>query len=55
VSNGLQANKMAGVIENYFKFETRAVARLFQAEGVSECEIHRKLVSVYGKFSADRK
>jgi hypothetical protein len=43
----LQENKMAGVIENYSKFEAHAVVRLFQTEGVSE--IHRSLVSVYGQ------
>jgi hypothetical protein len=29
------------VTENYSKFEVRAVVRFFQAEGVSESEIHR--------------
>jgi hypothetical protein len=37
---------MAGVIENYFKFEVGAVVRFLQAEEVSQSEIHRRLVSV---------
>jgi hypothetical protein len=40
---------MEGVIENYSKSEVRAVVRFLQAEGVSEREIHRRLVSVYGQ------
>jgi hypothetical protein len=38
---------MAGVIENYFKFEVYAVVRFLQA-GVTHSEIYGKLVSVYG-------
>jgi hypothetical protein len=37
---------MAGVIKNYSKFEVHAVVRLLQAEGASQSEIHRRLVSV---------
>jgi hypothetical protein len=40
---------MAGVIENYSKFEVRTVVRFLQAGGVSQSEIHRRLVSVYGQ------
>jgi hypothetical protein len=40
---------MAGVIENYSKFEVRAVVRFWQVEGVSQSEIHRRLMSVYGQ------
>jgi hypothetical protein len=40
---------MASVIENYSKFEVRGVVRFLQAEGVSQSEIHRRLVSVYGQ------
>lgn len=36
-----QANEMAGVIENYFKFEVRTVIKFLQAEGVSQSEIHQ--------------
>jgi transposase len=46
---------MAGVIENYSKFEVYAVARFLQAEGVSQSEIHRRLVSVYGQNVFSRK
>jgi hypothetical protein len=38
---------MASVIENYFKFEVCTVVRLLQAEGVSQSEIHRWLVSLW--------
>jgi hypothetical protein len=38
---------MADVIENDSKFEVHAVVRFYQAEGVSQSEIHRRLVSVY--------
>jgi hypothetical protein len=34
----LEANKMAGVMENYAKFEFRAVVRLLQAEGASQSD-----------------
>jgi hypothetical protein len=40
---------MAGVIANYSNFEVRAVVRFSQAEGVSQREIQRRLVSVYGQ------
>jgi hypothetical protein len=40
---------MAGRIENYSKFEVCMVVRFLQAEGVSQSEIHRRLVSVYGQ------
>jgi hypothetical protein len=45
----LQAKKVAGVIENYSKFEIRTMVRLSQAERMSQSEIHRRLVSVYGQ------
>jgi DNA-binding NarL/FixJ family response regulator len=44
---------MAGVIKNYSKFEVRAVVRFVQ--GVSQSEIHRGLVSVYGQKVFSRK
>jgi hypothetical protein len=54
--SALQANKMAGVIENYSKFEVRPVVRFLQTEGVSQSEIQHRLVSIYGqKFSSERK
>jgi hypothetical protein len=40
---------MAGMMENYLKFEVHAVVRFLQAEGVSQTKIHRRLVSVYGQ------
>jgi hypothetical protein len=40
---------MAILIENYSEFEVRAVVRFLQAEGVSENEIHCRLVSVYAE------
>jgi hypothetical protein len=40
---------MADVTENYSKFEVRAVVRFLQAERMSQSEIHRRLVSVYGQ------
>jgi transposase len=46
---------MAGVIENYSKFEVRAVVRFLHAEGVSQSEIHHRLVSVYGQNVFSRK
>jgi hypothetical protein len=39
---------MAGVRENYSKCEAEAVVKFLQVEGVSESEIHRRLLSVYG-------
>jgi hypothetical protein len=39
---------MAGMIENYSKFEVRAVVRFLQAEGESHGKIHRWLASIYG-------
>jgi hypothetical protein len=45
---------MAGVSENYSKFEFRAVARSLQA-GVSHSEFHCRLVSVYGENAFSRK
>jgi hypothetical protein len=36
--------KLAGVIENYSKFEVCMVVTVVQAEGVNQREIHRKLV-----------
>jgi hypothetical protein len=46
---------MAGVIENYSKFEISAVIRFLQAEGVSESGILRMLESVYGRNVFSRK
>jgi hypothetical protein len=46
---------MAFVIENYSKFEVRAMVRFLKAEGVSQRKIHRKLVSVYGQNVFRRK
>jgi hypothetical protein len=46
---------MAGVIENYSKFEVRAVVRFLQADGVSQSEVHLRLVSVYGQNVFSRK
>jgi hypothetical protein len=40
---------MAGVIENYSKFEVFAVLRYLQAEGGSESDIHHREASIYGK------
>jgi hypothetical protein len=40
---------MAGVIENYSKFEVRSVVRFLQAEGVGQSKSHRRLVNVYGR------
>jgi hypothetical protein len=42
---------MAGVIGNYSKFEVRHL----QAGGVSQSEIHRRLVSVYDQNVFSRK
>jgi hypothetical protein len=41
------------VIENYSKFEVRAVVRLLQAEG--ESEIHCRLIFMSRTFSAEKK
>jgi hypothetical protein len=40
---------MASVIENYSKFEVRALVRFLRAEGLSQNEILSRLVSVYGQ------
>jgi hypothetical protein len=40
---------MAGVTENYSKIEVGAVIRFLQAEGVSQSEIRRRSLSVYGQ------
>jgi hypothetical protein len=40
---------MAGVIENYSKFEVSVVVRFLQVEGMIESEIHCRLVSVHGQ------
>jgi hypothetical protein len=45
----LQANKMDSVAENYSKSEVHTVVRFLQAEGASQSEIHRGLVSIYGQ------
>jgi hypothetical protein len=46
---------MAGVTENFSKFQVRAVARFLQAERVSQSEIQRRIVSVYGQKVFSRK
>jgi hypothetical protein len=46
---------MAGVSENYSTFEVRAAVRFLQGERVSQGEIHRRLVSVYGVNVFSRK
>jgi transposase len=46
---------MADVIENYSKFDVRAVLRFLQAEGVSQREIHRRFVNVYDQNVFSRK
>jgi hypothetical protein len=46
---------MARVLENYSKFEFRTVVKFFQAEGLSQREIHRRLVFTARKFSEGRK
>jgi hypothetical protein len=46
---------MADVIENYYKFEVRAVVRFLQAEGVSQRKLHREIESVYGDKVFSRK
>jgi hypothetical protein len=38
---------MAEAIQEYSKFEFCAVARFLQAAGVSQSEIHHKIMSVY--------
>jgi hypothetical protein len=43
------------VIENYSKFEVHTVVRFLHVEGVSQSEIHCKLVSVYGQNVFSRK
>jgi hypothetical protein len=40
---------MVGVIKIYSKSEVRAVVRFFPAEGVSQSEVHRKLVNVFSR------
>jgi hypothetical protein len=39
---------MAEIIENYSKFEVHVVVRSLQTEGVSQSEIHRRLVGDCG-------
>jgi hypothetical protein len=46
---------MAGVIENYSKFEVCMVIRFLQAGGVSQSKIHRGLVFMVRTFSAESK
>jgi hypothetical protein len=46
---------MAGVMENYSKFEVCAVIWFLQAEGVSQSEIHCRSVRVYGQNVFSRK
>jgi hypothetical protein len=46
---------MVDVIENYSKFEVRAVVRFLQALGLNQNEIHRRLVSVYRPNISRRK
>jgi hypothetical protein len=45
---------MASVIKNYSKFEVCMVVRFLPA-GVSQSEIHRRLVSIYGQNVLSRK
>jgi hypothetical protein len=45
---------MAGVSNYYSKFEVSGVVRILQ-EGVSQSEIHRRLLSVYGQKVFSRK
>jgi hypothetical protein len=40
---------MAGVIENYLKFEVCAVIRILQPEGARQNEIGSRLMSVYDR------
>jgi hypothetical protein len=40
---------MAGVVENYSKFEVCAAVRFLQAEGASRSEVLRRSASVYGR------
>jgi hypothetical protein len=46
---------MAGVIENYSKFEVCTVVGFLQPEGVGRSEIQRRLLSVYGQKVLSRK
>jgi chemotaxis receptor (MCP) glutamine deamidase CheD len=46
---------MAGVTENYSKLEVSVVVRFLQAEGVSQREIHCRLVFTARMFSAEQK
>jgi hypothetical protein len=48
-------NKMASVIENYSKFEVRAVVGFLHVERVSQSDIHRRLVFTARMFSTKRK
>jgi hypothetical protein len=41
--------KMATSIQNPAKYEVRAVIRFLRVKGETAAEIHRQLVSVYGK------
>jgi hypothetical protein len=42
----IKANQMTGMIENCSKFEVQALVTFLQAEGVSESEIHLRLVNI---------
>jgi hypothetical protein len=53
-TRALQANRLAGVIENNSEFEVCMVVRFLRAEGVSESEIHCRLVFTASMFSAER-
>jgi hypothetical protein len=46
---------MAGVTENYSEFEVSALVTFLQVEGVSQDEIDRRLMSVYGQKVFSRK
>jgi hypothetical protein len=45
---------MADATENYSKFDVRAIVRFWQAEEVSQSEIHRRSLSVYGQKAVSR-
>jgi hypothetical protein len=50
----LEANKIAGVTENYFKFEVQTVVTFLQAEEVSRREICHRLVFMARACSDER-
>jgi hypothetical protein len=40
---------MAGMAENYSQFDVRTMIRCFIVEGVTQLEIHGRLVNVYSQ------